>query len=152
MIKLYSILLIIFLATSQANAAPEVSIKDISGKTHHLPDYKGKWLIVNYWATWCPPCLQEIPDFIALYDQRKNKDVMIIGVAFEFEDSKEISKFVDDQLISYPIALGNDEIVKAIGGAEVMPTTYIFDPAGKLVKIHRGLITKPYIEKLINQH
>lgn len=123
---------------------------DMSGKQHRLSDYKGKWILVNYWATWCPPCLEEVPDLVALYDARKDKDIMVIGVAMDYENPKQVSDFVDDMLVSYPVVLGDEKVVSQIGRADVMPTTYIYDPQGKLVKIKRGLITRDYIEKLVS--
>jgi thiol-disulfide isomerase/thioredoxin len=107
---------------------------------------------VNFWATWCPPCLEEIPDLVNLFDQRKDKDVMVIGVAFEYKSAKEVATFVDDMLMSYPIVLGDEKVIAQIGPADVLPTTYIYNPRGKLVKTKRGLITKAYIEKLIAEH
>ena len=106
-------------------------------------------MIVNYWATWCPPCLEEVPDLVALYDSRKNKDVMMFGVALDFESAAEVAEYVDDMLMSYPIVLGDDEVVKQIGGAEVLPTTFIYNPQGMLVKTKRGKVTKQYLETLI---
>lgn len=137
------------LATSNAVAEQGFVLKDINGKQHHLSDYRGKWVLVNYWATWCPPCLEEIPDLVSLYDQRKNKDVMVIGVALQYKSVKSVTDYVDDMLMSYPIVLGDDKVTAQIGPAEVLPTTYIFNPQGQLVKTRRGLITRQYIEKLI---
>jgi len=74
---------------------------------------------------------------------------MVIGVAFEYKSSKEVEKFVDDMLMSYPIVLGDDKVVAQIGSAQVLPTTYIYDPRGKLITVKRGLITRQYIEKLM---
>lgn len=129
-----------------ALAANSFVLKDTESKKHTLSQYKGKWVIVNYWATWCPPCLEEVPDLVALYDSRKNKDVMIIGVAFDYQSAKEVAEYVDDMLMSYPIVLGDDEVTKQIGSAEVLPTSYIYNPRGELVKTKRGLVTKQYLE------
>ena len=86
------------LAISTAAAEQGFVVKDLNGKQHHLSDYKGKWVLVNYWATWCPPCLEEIPDLVSLYDQRKNKDVMVIGVALQYKSVKSVTDYVDDML------------------------------------------------------
>lgn len=129
-----------------ALAANGFMLKDTEGKKHTLAQYKGKWVIVNYWATWCPPCLEEVPDLVALYDSRKDKDVMVIGVVFDYQSAKEVAEYVDDMLMSYPIVLGDDEVTKQIGSAEVLPTSYIYNPRGELVKTKRGLVTKQYLE------
>lgn len=141
---LFAILMMGLLSVAQAGEG--FSLKDLDGKTHTLAGYKGKWVVVNYWATWCPPCLEEIPDLIALHEKRK--DMVILGIALEYKDAKEIRAFVDDNLMSYPVVLGDDELIKPIGPAEVLPTTYIFNPQGRLAKVHRGLITRQYLEKL----
>lgn len=124
-------------------------ITDTADVKHQLSQYKGKWVLVNYWATWCPPCLEEVPDLVNLYDQRKEKDLMVIGVVFDYKDMKEVKEYVDDMLMSYPIVLGDDSVTAQIGSADVLPTTFIYNPKGKLVKIKRGLITRQYIEKMI---
>jgi len=130
-------------------AATSFNLKDMSGKKQTLSQYKGKWVIVNYWATWCPPCLEEVPDLVALYDSRKNKDVMIIGVAFDYQTAKEVSDYVNDMLISYPIVLGDDDAMKQIGFSDVLPTSYIYNPHGDLVKTKHGKVTKQYLEAIM---
>jgi len=141
--------ILLVLLSLSVHAAPTFTLVDTAGSRHRLADYQGKWVIVNYWATWCPPCLEEVPDLVNLYDQRKDKDVMVFGVVFEFKNVGEVEKFVDDMLMSYPIVLGNERVVAEIGPAEILPTTYIFNPRGELVKTRRGLITRQYIEDLI---
>ncbi len=90
-----------------------------------------------------------MPDLVALYDSRKNKDVMLLGVVFDYKDTSEVAEYVDDMLMSYPIVLGDDDVIKQIGSADVMPTTYIYNPRGELVKTKRGLVTKAYLENFI---
>jgi thiol-disulfide isomerase/thioredoxin len=129
--------------------ASDFVLKDTAGKKHTLSQYKGKWVFVNYWATWCPPCLEEVPDLVALYDSHKNKDVEVIGVVFDYESTKDVANYVDDMLMSYPIVLGDDEVASQIGEPSVLPTTYIYNPLGELVKTKHGKVTKQYLESIM---
>lgn len=148
LIRFFSVFLI-GLSLQATGAENGFVLTDTAGKQHRLSDYKGKWVLVNYWATWCPPCLEEIPDLVMLYDQRKDKDLMVLGVALQYKSSQEVAGFVDDMLMSYPIILGDESVTKQIGPDEVLPTTFIYNPRGELVKIKRGLITRKYIESLL---
>lgn len=148
LLKLW-VLLGILLFASAAHASKSFVLTDLSGVNHRLSDYRGKWVVVNYWATWCPPCLEEVPDLVNLYDGRKDQDLMVFGVVFEYKNLEEVERFADDMLMSYPIVLGNERIVSEIGSAAVLPTTYIFNPQGQLVKVRRGLINRQYIEELM---
>jgi len=130
-------------------AASNFQLVDMAGEKHTLTQYQGRWVIVNYWATWCPPCLEEVPELVALYDERKDQDVMVIGVVFDYESTQAVETYVDDMLMSYPIVLGDDKVAKQIGSAAVLPTTYIYNPSGKLIKTKRGLVTRTYLESLI---
>ncbi|MBA3696925.1 MAG: TlpA family protein disulfide reductase [Methylotenera sp.] len=149
--KLLSILLIVIsqLTFAGSNTHDNFILKDMSGIKHQLSNYKGKWVLVNYWATWCAPCLEEVPDLVNLYDHRKKRDLMILGVVFDYQSTKDVTDYVDDMLMSYPIVLGDDDVVAQIGSSEVLPTTFIYNPKGELVKIKRGLVTKQYLEKII---
>lgn len=147
---LLSLLIVVLLSLHTISyAANSFVLKDMAGKKHTLAEYKGKWVIVNYWATWCPPCLEEVPDLVALYDSRKNKDLMILGVAFDYQDAQEVTDYVNDMLISYPIVLGDEEVQKQIGFSDVLPTSYIYNPRGELVKTKHGLVTKQYLDGLL---
>ncbi len=139
----------IVITSELAVADTNFLLKDTAGIKHQLSNYKGKWVLVNYWATWCSPCLEEVPDLVNLYDHRKKKDLMVLGVVFDYKSVKDVNDYVDDMLMSYPIILGDDAVSTQIGSAEVLPTTFIYNPKGELVKIKRGLITKQYIERII---
>ena len=144
---LFSFLWLLTVAILPAQAAEGFNLRDASGKAHVLSDYQGKWVLVNFWATWCPPCLEEIPDLIALHEKRK--DVVVIGVAIEYQNEQEVSRFVDDNLISYPIVLGDEKTIRQFGSADILPTTYIYNPQGKLVKMQRGLMTHEQMERIV---
>jgi thiol-disulfide isomerase/thioredoxin len=124
-------------------------LTDLAGQKHHLSNYRGKWVLVNYWATWCPPCLEEVPDLVNLYDKHRQQNLMVLGVVFDYDDVNAVKRYVDDMLMSYPIVLGDDAVIEQIGRMDVLPTTFIYDPKGKLVKIKRGIVTRDLIEKLI---
>ena len=128
--------------------ATDFKVTDTNGKTHTLSGYKGKWVLVNYWATWCPPCLEEIPDLIALHENKKN-NLVVLGVALDYRNAKQVTDFADGLLVTYPIVLGNPKITNQIGPVQGLPTTYLFNPEGKLVAQQVGLITREAVEGYI---
>ena len=130
-----------------ASAADNFTVTDAEGKLHSLAGYHGKWLIVNFWATWCPPCLEEIPDLVAIKEARK--DVEVIGIAMEFQDAKQVVQFADGMFVNYPIVLGDRKVSESIGRVDGLPTTFIYDPQGKLAERHVGKITRKQIERII---
>lgn len=134
---------------AHADASKSFVMKDIAGKEHRLSDYQGKWVLVNYWATWCPSCLDEMPDFVSLYEQHKNKDLVVLGVAVDYKNEREVRHFVDDMLVSYPIILGTPKIFSQFGSPSVLPTTLIYNPQGKLVKVKRGQLSKQSVELIM---
>ena len=123
-------------------------VTDTTGKVHALTAYKGKWVLVNYWATWCPPCQEEIPDLIALHENKKN-NLVVLGVAMDYRSAKEVTDFADGLLVDYPIVLGTPEVVRQIGPVQGLPTTYLYDPEGKLVAQQVGAITREAVESFI---
>jgi thiol-disulfide isomerase/thioredoxin len=128
--------------------AADFKVTDTQGKTHTLSGYKGKWVLVNYWATWCPPCQEEIPDLIALYENKKN-NLVVIGIAMDYNDPKQVTAFADSMLMSYPIVLGNAKVAGQIGPVQGLPTTYLFNPEGKMVAQQVGAITQAVVESFI---
>jgi thiol-disulfide isomerase/thioredoxin len=139
--------LLLALAASWAQAA-DFTVTDTEGKSHTLSAYKGKWVLVNYWATWCPPCLEEIPDLIALHENKKN-NLVVLGVALDYRNAKQVTDFADGLLVSYPIVLGSPKVTNQIGPVQGLPTTYLFNPEGKMVAHQVGAITRESVESFI---
>lgn len=124
---------------------------DSKGKTQALKAYKGKWVLVNFWATWCPPCLEEIPDLISMHDARKDKDFVVLGVAMDYQNPKQVLEFADRMFITYPIVLGTPKLAAQVGPVRGLPTTYLYNPEGKLVAHNVGPLTRAEIESFINK-
>ncbi len=140
--------LTLLLLTAGAAFAQSFVFKDMQGHEQRLQDYRGKWVLVNFWATWCPPCLEEIPDLVSLYEAHKNTDLMVIGVAVDSTE-KSVKGFVSKKHVSYPIVLGDYDLAEQIGKVDALPTSYLFDPTGKLVSYQQGILTRDSVESYI---
>jgi thiol-disulfide isomerase/thioredoxin len=139
--------LAVLILSAAATTALAFTVTDTTGKVHRLADYKGKWVLVNFWATWCPPCQEEMPDLEKLHETRK--DLVVIGIAMEYRDPDYVKQFADDMFISFPIVLGNDRIAAQIGKVPGLPTTYLYDPNGKLAAYNVGALTREAVERYI---
>lgn len=129
--------------------ALDFTLPDINGKQHKLSHYRGKWVIVNVWATWCPPCLREIPDLIAFYERHKRTDAVVLGVNYEEIDADELKKFVKDYRISYPVLIAKPGIEKFFGPLPSFPTSIIYDPDGLPADKVEGVLTRAQLEAYI---
>ncbi len=118
--------------------APSWQLKDLEGKSVKLADFKGKVVVLNFWATWCPPCRREIPDFVALQKQYADKGLVIIGVSLDEGGASVVKPFAKKMGINYPVVMGDQKTIAAYGGVQVVPTTFIIDKTGKLAAQHEG--------------
>ena len=147
------LLLIALLALgfSSANAKPveDFSFKDMNGKTHDFSDYQGKWVVVNYWAIFCPPCRVEIPDLIRFFKDNPDK-VAILGMDAGMDEVDVLKEFVEDQKINYPIIPTQTSTMAAFGEIPGLPTTYIVSPSGELIDTHIGLLSYEQLDKYVN--
>ena len=133
-----------------ASAEPvEYSLPDVHGKKHSLADYRGKWVVVNYWATWCPPCQEEIPDLVEFHDRHKDNDAVVIGINFEDIGEEQLSAFVDSFLISYPILRSKPLAETPLGTIPGLPTTFIIAPDGSPVARQVGPVTGKQLDEYI---
>lgn len=132
-------------------AAAGFTFQDTQGRQHSLAGYKGKWVLVNFWATWCPPCLEEIPDLIALHDKHKDTDLVVLGVAMDYRSGQQVKDFADQMFVSYPVILGTQASAAQVGALSGLPTTYLFNPQGKMVAYNVGAITRKAVESYITK-
>jgi thiol-disulfide isomerase/thioredoxin len=132
------------------HSAQAFTLVDSNGKTHTLAQYKGKWVLVNFWATWCPPCLEEIPDLNALHENKKN-NLVVLGIAMDYQDPKTVLQFADQMMVSYPIILGDRKTAAQIGSITGLPTTYLYNPQGKMVAYNVGALTRQAVESYITK-
>lgn len=143
------LLLCLLLGVSISGYAADFALEDMQGKTHRLADYRGKWVLVNFWATWCPPCLSELPELSSLHNAHKGKDLVVIGIAMESGSRTKVADFAQAHRISYPLVMGNSRIAAQIGDVEVLPTSYLYSPSGEQVSYQAGEVTRDDVETYI---
>ena len=152
-------------------SAPDFTLKTLDGKTLRLSDYRGQVVVLNFWATWCPPCREEIPDFIALYRAYKDAKVAVIGIALN-DEADNLRSFSEKFGIPYPIVMGNEEVLAVFsqvegvpsvlrrgsnevtmgnGGIQVIPTTFTIDREGNIYRKHVGLRKREDLEPEVNK-
>ena len=133
------------------SALPEFNLPDLSGRQHNISEWQGKVLVINFWTTWCPPCLKEIPDFIALQQQYAAQGVQFIGIALE--DKEPVAKFAAASNINYPILLGGDKgitLAQQLGNnVGAVPYTLVVDRPGQIVHRHPGEFSKEQLMSII---
>ncbi len=134
-----------------AKAAPEFALKDSDGRTVKLSDYKGRVVLLNFWATWCGPCKVEIPWFIQFEQQYKDRGFAVLGVAMDDEGWSAVRPYIVDHKMNYRILLGNDTVAQQYGGVDSLPTTFILNREGKIVSRHIGLVSKSEYENEIKE-
>lgn len=145
---LCAVLVMCFASATQAEG---FALQDMQGKTHKLSDYRGKWVLVNFWATWCPPCLHELPELTDLHSAHKDKDLVVIGIVTNYANRGVVETFLKTHPLSYPVVLGDKQSIASIGPLQVLPTSYLYAPNGKQVAVQTDEVTRASIETYI-QH
>ncbi len=124
----------------------DFTLPALDGNSYSLSQFRGRWVVVNYWATWCAPCRKEIPELSALHSERD--DVVVLGIAYEDTEPADFEMFLSEYAPSYPILLPDVyDLPEALDIPRVLPTTFIVNPAGQKVRTYMGPITREELEK-----
>ncbi|MGH9663240.1 MAG: TlpA disulfide reductase family protein, partial [Bryobacteraceae bacterium] len=121
-------------------SAPDFALKDANGATVHLSDYKGKVVLLNFWATWCGPCRVEIPWFLQFEREYKDRGFAVVGVSMDDDGWESVKPYIAEQKINYRILLGDDSVSNLYGGVDSLPTTFLIDRSGRVAAVHVGLV------------
>ena len=152
-----------YVSPLKGKPAPNFTLQDLSGKKVSLADFKGKALLINFWATWCGPCKVETPWLVELRNQYAAKGFEVLGISAEGDDlqpgDKEgwakdkaaIAKFVKEEKMPYPVLINGDSISKPYGGIDAMPTSFYVDRSGNVVSVQLGLTSKDDMEANIRK-
>jgi thiol-disulfide isomerase/thioredoxin len=136
-------------AADLKRAAPDWQLSDVDGKPVKLSDFKGKVVILDFWATWCPPCRVEIPGFVALQKKYSDRGFTVIGVSLDEQGPSVVKSFMRSFGMNYPVVMGNSKIVVDYGGFEAIPTTFVLDRQGNIVATFQGRTDQATFESVI---
>lgn len=127
--------------------APDFELTSLDGRRVKLSDFRGKAVILNFWATWCPPCKVEMPWFVDMQKQLGDKGLVVLGVAMDDSEPPKIAEFVHQMGVNYPVLLGTDKVSEDFGDVQYLPTTFYIDREGRIVGKADGLLDRKDLEE-----
>lgn len=130
--------------------APDFTLNDASGRPIRLSESRGKVVLLNFWATWCAPCKQEIPWFIEFQQSNRQRGFAVLGVSMDEDGWSSVKPYIDESRVNYPVMIGNAETARLFGGVDSIPLTLIIDRSGRIAAVHNGLCTKNEYESDIS--
>ena len=133
------------------NKAPAFTLKDVTGRTVQLADYKGKVVLLNFWATWCGPCKIEIPWFIDFEQRYKDRGFAVLGISMDEDGWEAVKPYIEAKKVNYRVVIGTDEVAELYGGVSSLPTSFVLDRQGKIASTHVGLVSKSVYQHDIEQ-
>ena len=133
----------------QERVAPQFTLKDLNGRTVRLSDYQGKVVLINFWATWCPPCRAEMPDLVRLQREHGKEGLQIIGVTYPPEKKERVRRFARSLKVNYPIILGTRQFKARFSSDETLPLTIVINRDGKVSDIISGILLRQEVEEKI---
>jgi thiol-disulfide isomerase/thioredoxin len=148
--KLIILVALLLFAPAVAHAQEtELKFKDLKGRVVRLSDYRGKVVMINFWATWCPPCRAEIPDLIKLQREYRKRNLQIIGVTYPPQTLAQVRRFVQRAKVNYPVGLGTKEMKSLFTSSDSLPLTIVIGTDGRIREVIEGiLLPKEFAEKI----
>jgi cytochrome c biogenesis protein CcmG/thiol:disulfide interchange protein DsbE len=131
--------------------APDFDLASLDGKRVKLSDFRGKAVLLNFWATWCSPCKVEMPWFVELQKKYGNDGFVVLGIAMDDSDPAKIAQFAAEMGVNYPVLLGTDKISDDYGDVQFLPTTFYIDRDGKIVGKGTGLLARSEVEASVQK-
>jgi peroxiredoxin len=132
--------------------APDFSLKDLDGKVYNLSDYRGKVVVLNFWATWCPPCVKEIPEYVDIQKEFGPKGVQFIGIALDEEGIAKVRPWLAKHPVSYPILFPDAKVQANYGDLSSIPVTFIIDRKGMIRSTYVGKRQKQVVVDTLNKY
>ena len=136
-------------ASGQSGQAPALALKDLRGRTHRLSEYKGKVVLLNFWATWCPPCRAEMPDLVRWQREFRGKGLQVIGITYPPIELREVRRLVRSIRLNYPVLLGSKETKALFDSSETMPVTVVIDREGHVRDRIEGILLPEEFEEKV---
>ena len=136
-------------ALGQDTKAPQLELRDLDGRVVRLSDYQGKVVLINFWATWCPPCRAEMPDLVRLQREHRKHGLQIIGITYPPEKKDRVRRFARSIKVNYPIILGTRQIKARFSSDETLPLTIVIDRDGKITDIISGILLREEFDEKI---
>ncbi len=133
---------------ASGNAAPDFTVTDIDGKKLTLSEYKGKVILLDFWATWCSPCRAEIPHFVEMQQKYGPQGFQVIGISMD-DDAKPVKEFYQQYKMNYPVAVGDDKLAESFGGVLGLPVNFVIDRDGRIVGKYLGATETSVFDKVV---
>ena len=137
-------------AEKDRKKAPDFELKDSMGRAVKLSEYKGKVVLLNFWATWCGPCKLEIPWFVEFEQKFKDKGFAVLGVSMDEDGWDVVKPYLQRAQVNYRVLLGTDSVAQMYGGVDSLPTSFMIDKEGRIAAVHVGLVSKGDYQNDIN--